>query len=164
MLSTTLASPAATRRFARVLATVLEPPALVTLEGDLGTGKTTIVRGALRALGVRGPVTSPSFTLAQSYRGRGDLRLHHLDLYRLGPGLDTRLFAWDDYLEPCSVVFVEWPEAGVAELPPADVRIELIHRSLQSRDLLLHAAPALEARLAAGLREQRIEIVAGERT
>ena len=58
------------------------------------------MREVLRARGVRGAVTSPSFTLAQSYRGRGGEALHHLDLYRLSPGADVDLFAWDDYLGP----------------------------------------------------------------
>ena len=75
------------------------PPALVTLRGELGTGKTTLVRDVLRALGVEGVVASPSFTLAQSYEGAGGLRLHHLDLYRLGRGADAALFAWEDYLD-----------------------------------------------------------------
>ena len=70
MISLTLASPAQTRKLARVLAVQLRPPALVTVEGDLGTGKTTLVREVLRARGVRGAITSPSFTLAQSYHGR----------------------------------------------------------------------------------------------
>ena len=112
MLSLTLRSPAATRRFARVLAGVLEPPALVTIEGDLGTGKTTLVREVLRAPGVRGAVTSPSFTLAQSYRGRDGVTLHHLDLYRLSRGADVDLFAWEDYLGRDAITFVEWPAAG----------------------------------------------------
>jgi tRNA threonylcarbamoyladenosine biosynthesis protein TsaE len=83
MLSVTLTSPAETRRLARALAAALSPPALVTVEGELGTGKTTLIREVLRARGVRGAVASPSFTIAQSYRGRGAQRLHHLDLYRL---------------------------------------------------------------------------------
>src|SRR5665647_3738791 len=77
MVALTLASPAQTRRFARVLARLLQSPALVTIEGDLGTGKTTLVREIMRARGVRGPVTSPSFTLAQSYRGRRPLDERH---------------------------------------------------------------------------------------
>src|SRR5450830_691323 len=117
MVALTLASPAETRRFARVLARLLQPPALVTIEGDLGTGKTTLVREILRARGVRGAITSPSFTLAQSYRGREAEELHHLDLYRLGAGADADLFAWDDYLGPRAITFVEWPAAGSEALP-----------------------------------------------
>jgi tRNA threonylcarbamoyladenosine biosynthesis protein TsaE len=145
MVLLTLASPAQTRRFARALADLLQPPALVTVEGDLGTGKTTLVREVLRARGVRGAVTSPSFTLAQSYHGRDGTVLHHLDLYRLSGGADVDLFAWDDYLGPDALTFVEWPAAGRDVLPQADVRLEMEHRSPNSRLLRLSATPALEA-------------------
>jgi len=151
MLSLTLASPAATGRFARALAGQVHPPALVTLEGELGTGKTTVVRGVLRALGVRGTVTSPSFTLAQSYAAPDGLVAHHLDLYRLGPGTDVQEFAWDDYLGAQALTFVEWPEAGVGELPAADVSVHLYHRTRTTRSAEVSAAPAFERELAAAL-------------
>lgn len=153
MVTATLPSPAATARFAGLLAGLLCPPAVVTLQGDLGTGKTTLVRGVLHALGVRGEVTSPSFTLAQSYRGDHGVALHHLDLYRLGPGADVELFAWDDYLAADAIVFVEWPEAGAAELPSADLAVTLAHDRPTSRGVRLSADPALERSLAAALRE-----------
>ncbi len=148
MLSVTLTSPAAMRRLARALAATLVAPALVTVEGELGTGKTTLIREVLRAHGVRGVVASPSFTIAQSYVGRGAQRLHHLDLYRLSAGAETELFAWDDYLADDALTFVEWPAAGREALPPADVRIVLRHRTRTSRDARLSAATPLEERLA----------------
>ena len=148
MLTATLASREATGTFACLLAARLDPPALVTLSGELGTGKTTLVRDVLRALGVERVVASPSFTLAQSYEGFDGLRLHHLDLYRLGAGADVALFAWEDYLDGLSVTFVEWPEAGAAELPPADVDVLLTHRTPDSRGLELRAALIIERALA----------------
>ena len=151
MVRVHLDSPAATGRLGRALVRLLHPPALVTLAGDLGTGKTTLVRAAFTAAGVRGPVVSPSFTIAQSYRGRRDLRLHHLDLYRLSPGADVELFAWDDYLTRDAVTFVEWPEAGSRELPPADVRVTLYHDTPHSRWAEAEADEALETELAAAL-------------
>ncbi len=156
MVTLTLATPAQTRRFGRLLAAQLQPPALVTVEGDLGTGKTTLVREVLRGRGVRGAITSPSFTLAQSYGGRGGERLHHLDLYRLSRGADVDLFAWDDYLGPRALTFVEWPAAGNDVLPPADVRIELEHRSRSSRRARLFAPPAMERAVASGAAAQGI--------
>jgi tRNA threonylcarbamoyladenosine biosynthesis protein TsaE len=150
MVVLTLSSPVQTRKLARVLASQLRPPQLLTVEGDLGTGKTTLVREVLRALGVRGAVTSPSFTLAQSYQGRGGERLHHLDLYRLSPGADAELFAWDDYLGPDAVTFVEWPAAGSDALPTPDVRIALEHRTLRTRTAKLAGPAALEAAVTAG--------------
>jgi tRNA threonylcarbamoyladenosine biosynthesis protein TsaE len=157
MLSVTLTSPAQTRRFARALAALLAPPALVTVEGDLGTGKTTLIREVLRARGVRGAVASPSFTIAQSYRGRGGERLHHLDLYRLSAGAETELFAWEDYLDD-ALTFVEWPAAGREALPPADVRLALAHRTRTTRDARLWACQAFEERLAAGAAEAGVAV------
>ena len=158
MVTLTLTSPAQTRRFAGVLARLLQAPALVTIEGDLGTGKTTLVRAIMRARGVRGPVTSPSFTLAQSYHGgRGEV-LHHLDLYRLGSGADIDLFAWDDYLGTDAVTFVEWPAAGSGALPAADVRLELLHLTPRSRRARLDASAAFEQAVAAGAAAEGIEV------
>ncbi|HOT24085.1 MAG TPA: tRNA (adenosine(37)-N6)-threonylcarbamoyltransferase complex ATPase subunit type 1 TsaE [Thermoleophilia bacterium] len=162
MLTLTLMSPAATRRFARVLAGVLEPPCLVTVEGELGTGKTTLVRELLRARGVRGPVTSPSFTLAQSYVGSDGVVLHHLDLYRLGSGADVDLFAWEDYVADDALTFVEWPQAGRRALPRADVRLMLRHRSLRSRDAEVRAAEPLEKRIATAARSQSLAVERSE--
>jgi tRNA threonylcarbamoyladenosine biosynthesis protein TsaE len=95
---------------------------VVTVSGELGSGKTTFVRGACRALGVTGPVTSPTFTIGHRYRGRVDVS--HLDLFRFR---DVSAAEWGD-LEPYfddAVVFVEWPEAGRAVLPPARVEVRL---------------------------------------
>lgn len=158
MIALTLGSPAQTRRFARLLAGLLESPALVTVEGDLGTGKTTFVREFLRARGVRGAITSPSFTLAQSYRGRHGERLHHLDLYRLGSGADVELFAWDDYLGPDALTFVEWPAAGSGVLPEPDVRLELEHRTPRSRSARLCGPADLENAIAGQSREAGIAV------
>jgi tRNA threonylcarbamoyladenosine biosynthesis protein TsaE len=96
----------------------------VTVSGELGSGKTTFVRGACRALGVKGPVTSPTFTIGHRYRGRVDVS--HLDLFRF-QGVSAA--EWGD-LEPYfddAVVFVEWPEAGKGVLPPARVEVRLEH-------------------------------------
>ena len=117
-------SAAETEAVAAVLAGRLQPGDVVLVSGELGSGKTTFVRGACRALGVDDVVTSPTFTVGHRYRGRaGDVS--HLDLFRFR---DFSAAEWGD-LEPYfddAVVFVEWPEAGAGTLPPArfDVRIE----------------------------------------
>ncbi len=87
---------------------------MVVVSGELGAGKTTLIRGACRALGVEGPVTSPTFTIGQRYGGR--VPVSHLDLYRLGDleGEDPALL--DDYLDPASVGFVEWPALAAPRL------------------------------------------------
>jgi tRNA A37 threonylcarbamoyladenosine biosynthesis protein TsaE len=89
--------------------------------------------------------------MAQSYLGRGGTRLHHLDLYRLAPGDDAALFAWSDYLDGESIVFVEWPEAAAAELPATDVAVSLAHETLTSRTARVLPRPALAPALVAGL-------------
>jgi tRNA threonylcarbamoyladenosine biosynthesis protein TsaE len=100
----------------------------VLLEGEMGAGKTTFVRGAARALGFEGPVTSPTFTIGRRYDG-GAVPIAHLDLHRLA-GLDDEDPALlDDYLTPDAVAFVEWPAVAEGELDPlgrvaARVRLE----------------------------------------
>jgi tRNA threonylcarbamoyladenosine biosynthesis protein TsaE len=98
---------------------------VVEVRGELGSGKTTFVRGACRALGVEGPVTSPTFTLARLLPGR--VEVAHLDLYRLDSlaGEDPALL--DDYLTPERIGFVEWPEAGASGLGAAAARVLLEH-------------------------------------
>jgi tRNA threonylcarbamoyladenosine biosynthesis protein TsaE len=106
------------------LAAKLSPGDVITVAGELGTGKTTLVRGACRALGVEGPITSPTFTVGHRYRGRVDVS--HLDLYRFA-GVSPA--EWGD-LEPYfdgAVCFVEWPEAGEGVLPPARFQLKLEH-------------------------------------
>jgi len=106
------------------IAAELEPGDLVTVSGELGTGKTTLVRGACRSLGVADPITSPTFTIGHRYHGRVDVS--HLDLYRFA-GVSAA--EWGD-LEPYfdgAICFVEWPEAGKDVLPPARFAIALEH-------------------------------------
>lgn len=96
------------------IAARLAPGDVVVVSGELGAGKTTLIRGACRALGVEGPVTSPTFTIGQRYRGR--LPVSHLDLYRLGGLEDEDPALLDDYLDAGSVAFVEWPAAAQPQL------------------------------------------------
>jgi tRNA threonylcarbamoyladenosine biosynthesis protein TsaE len=117
-------SPEETERIAARLAAELRAGDVVTVAGELGTGKTTFVRGACRALGVEGPVTSPTFTVGHRYRGRVDVS--HLDLYRF-EGVSPA--EWGD-LEPYfdgAVCFVEWPEAAGGDLPEPRFRVQLQH-------------------------------------
>ena len=94
------------------------------VSGELGSGKTTFVRGAARALGVEGPVTSPTFTIGHVLRGRPDVA--HLDLYRLGSLAAEDPALLDDYLTSDRVAFLEWPEVAGAliDQPAARVRLE----------------------------------------
>jgi tRNA threonylcarbamoyladenosine biosynthesis protein TsaE len=117
--------PAATEAAAAELAAALRPGDVVLVSGELGAGKTTFVRGAARALGVTGPVTSPTFTIGRRYDG--DVPVAHVDLYRLEglEGEDPGLLA--DYLAADAVAFVEWPERARGGLPAASVQVRLEH-------------------------------------
>jgi tRNA threonylcarbamoyladenosine biosynthesis protein TsaE len=118
------------------LAARLEPGDVVLITGDLGAGKTTFVRGAARALGVSGPVTSPTFTIGQLYAAAGGLEIAHLDLYRLDTleGEDPALL--DDYLTPERIAFIEWPGVAEPELTGrVAARVALEHSGGDSRVL-----------------------------
>jgi tRNA threonylcarbamoyladenosine biosynthesis protein TsaE len=117
-------SPQETEALAARLAADLRAGDVVTVSGELGSGKTTFVRGACRALGVDDPVTSPTFTIGHRYHGR--VEISHLDLYRF-QGFSAA--EWGD-LEPYfedAIVFVEWPEAGAGVLPPPRAQVLLEH-------------------------------------
>ena len=130
------ASPAETERIAAELARTLEPGDVVTVSGELGSGKTTFIRGACRALGVESPVTSPTYTIGNRYRG--PVPVAHLDLYRLDELTEDDWADLEPYFEG-AVAFVEWPEAGehVLPAPRARVRLRLLdagHRVIQVQE------------------------------
>src|SRR5205085_6838509 len=105
---------------------------VVLVVGEMGSGKTAFVRGACRALGVAGPVTSPTFTIGRRYAGTAG-PIAHLDLHRLD-SLDPGLLA--DYLEPGAVGFVEWPEVGEGVLAArATVAVTLRHARRDEREI-----------------------------
>lgn len=119
-------APAETEAFGARLAGCLRAGDVVLVEGELGAGKTTLVRGAARALGVADPVTSPTFGIGHRYRG-AEVTVAHLDLYRLAGLQGEEPGLLDDYLAPDRVAFVEWPRAGEAELAQATLRVALLH-------------------------------------
>jgi tRNA threonylcarbamoyladenosine biosynthesis protein TsaE len=131
------AGPERTEAVAAALAAELRPGDVVLLRGALGTGKTTFVRGAARALGVAEPVTSPTFTIGQRYAG--DVQVSHLDLHRLGeagiaaedPGL------LDDYLTADAIAFVEWPEAAAAAIAAPAATVSLEHAGGDARAITI---------------------------
>jgi tRNA threonylcarbamoyladenosine biosynthesis protein TsaE len=125
-------SAAETEALGARLAERLGPGDLVVVCGELGAGKTTLIRGACRALGVEVPVTSPTFTIGQRYPG-GRLPVAHLDLYRLQSleGEDPALL--EDYLGADGVAFVEWPAAGAGRLGRPTLRVRLSHEQGERR-------------------------------
>jgi tRNA threonylcarbamoyladenosine biosynthesis protein TsaE len=128
------AGPAETEAAGADLAARLQPGDVVLVSGELGTGKTTFVRGAARALGVTRPVTSPTFTIGHVYPGDG-VEVAHLDLYRLDTlaGEDPALL--DDYVTPARIAFVEWPGVGAPELPRPAARVAIAHAGGDRRSI-----------------------------
>ncbi len=129
-------SPEETERIAARLADGLVPGDVVLVQGELGSGKTTFVRGAARALGVKGPVTSPTYTIGHRYKGR--VEVSHLDLYRFEGMSHAEWGDLEEYFED-AVVFVEWPQAGVAFLPPEKARVRLQHVGETRRLIVLES-------------------------
>ena len=135
----TSASAADTEAAGAEVAARLRRGDVVLVSGEVGAGKTTLIRGACRALGVEGPVTSPTFTIGQRYDG-GRLPVSHLDLYRL-EGLEEEDPALlEDYLTPTGVAFIEWPAVAGARLGRPALEIRLRHAGGDSREIELVTA------------------------
>ncbi len=135
-------SPGETEQIAAKLAARLARGDVVYVCGELGSGKTTFVRGACRALGVEGPVVSPTYTIGHRYDG-----VSHLDLYRFEQLTDADWGALEPYFED-AIVFIEWPERGIGRLPPPRVSVELAHVDAERREIRLESG---EPGLLAGL-------------
>ncbi len=125
-------SAAETEALGARIAERLRPGDLVLLSGELGSGKTTLIRGACRALGITGPVTSPTFTVGQRYEG-GRFPISHLDLYRLESLEDEDPALLDDYLGEDGVAFIEWPGAGESRLGRPALELRLAHAGDEHR-------------------------------
>lgn len=110
---------------------------VVYLKGELGAGKTTCARSLLHALGVSGIVRSPTYTLVESYAGNR-IQCIHVDLYRLRGPQDLEDLGLRDTLMPGNLLLIEWPERGGAELPPADLVVNLAYRA-DGREAILQA-------------------------
>lgn len=125
----------------RQLAGLVEPGDLILVTGEVGAGKSTLIRAAMRELGVEGAIPSPTFTIGRLYQGQGQrFAIAHLDLYRLGeiaredPGLIG------DYLGPGRVAFVEWPGGAVAsleEMATRTGRVAIDHIDRESRRITI---------------------------
>lgn len=127
---------AAQEALGRELAAVLEPGIVLHLAGPIGAGKTTLVRGLLRGLGVTGAVKSPTYTLVESYATeRGPL--HHFDLYRLADPEELQFFGAEEYFSPQAICILEWAEKAGGALPPPDLVLEADYRGPEERELRL---------------------------
>jgi tRNA threonylcarbamoyladenosine biosynthesis protein TsaE len=123
---------------------------VVFLEGDLGAGKTTLVRGVLRGLGHEGTVRSPTYTLIEPYEV-GGRRCAHLDLYRLADPGELEYLGLRDLLAGDQLLFIEWPAKGAGVLPAPDLRV-MIEIVAEGRDLALEPVSARGRRLVSRLR------------
>lgn len=132
-----------TRAFASRLAPLLGTLQLVTLSGDLGAGKTTLVRAVLRALGHEGSVKSPTFTLVEPYEIEGR-PIYHFDLYRLADPEELEFLGLADYFADQSLALIEWPERAAGALPPMDLQLELTHQGT-ARELVVQAGTVVGA-------------------
>ncbi len=119
-----LSSPEQTERLGAVLWGCRDELGLVFLQGQLGAGKTTLVRGLLRAAGYTGTVKSPTYTLVEEYRLAGK-NIYHFDLYRLNDPEELEWIGLDDYLAGNHLCLIEWPQMGQGFLPRADLDIQL---------------------------------------
>ncbi len=126
-------SAAETEAVGERLAAELGPGDVVLVSGELGAGKTTLIRGAARALGVTEPVTSPTFTIGHTYSGR--LPVSHLDLYRLSELDQEDPALLEDYVTPEAVAFIEWPGAAEPWLERITRRIEIRHAGGDEREI-----------------------------
>lgn len=136
-ISVTTHSDEETRSLGARLGELLERGDILLLHGDLGTGKTRLAQGIARGLGVRQPVTSPSFVLMNEYDGRE--ALFHVDLYRLDGAEDLDELGLWDYAER-GVLVLEWPERGAGVLPGDGLAIELSYgHDEESRDIVIRA-------------------------
>lgn len=139
-----LRTPEAQQALGAALAPACPRPFVVFLEGDLGAGKTTLVRGLLRALGHTGAVRSPTFTLLEPYELAAG-PVFHLDLYRLAHPDELAYLGLRDLLGGKSILLVEWPERGQGELPAPDLRVLIEHLAEGRRVHLLPVSPAGQA-------------------
>lgn len=133
-----LRSSEETEHFGAELWRLLPSKAVIFLHGDLGAGKTTLVRGLLRAAGFLGAIKSPTYALVEEYTV-GNQKIFHFDLYRLTDPEELEWIGINEYFDQNSLCFVEWPTKGEGFLPRPDYEISLLNQGL-GRQLTMHTA------------------------
>ncbi|HSQ31011.1 MAG TPA: tRNA (adenosine(37)-N6)-threonylcarbamoyltransferase complex ATPase subunit type 1 TsaE [Gemmatimonadaceae bacterium] len=120
------------------LGRAITPPLVVTISGELGAGKTTLVKAICRGYGVTEEVTSPTFTLVHQYAGERST-VYHVDLYRVNDPRELTNLGWDEMLAEDALVLIEWPERAADRLPRVHVPISLQHLPDDPARRLLYA-------------------------
>jgi tRNA threonylcarbamoyladenosine biosynthesis protein TsaE len=123
-LSIDCVDEAASKNLACQLAQCIKPSLIITFSGDIGAGKTTMIRAMLSHLGLQGPIKSPTFSLVESY-DVGPLQIHHFDLYRIQHEEELNYLGFRDYFTTQSICVIEWAEHAGNTLPKVDIRFKL---------------------------------------
>jgi len=114
-------------KLGEAVASRLTKPCVMTLSGDLGTGKSVLARAIVRALGHEGPVKSPTYTLVETYQ-TNEWRIAHLDLYRLTDPEELHYLAFDDIVAHSDLIIIEWPDKGGDFLPKTTIAVTIEYR------------------------------------
>lgn len=114
----------ATKQFGKELAQLVAPPLVLTFSGDLGSGKTTLIREIIKGLGIKSAIKSPTFSLVESYDCKG-IQIHHFDLYRIGHSEELEYLGFRDYFTNQSICCIEWPEKAGTVLSAVDLCFKL---------------------------------------
>jgi|SRR6056297_820442 len=145
-------SPAETIAFGNKLAELVNVPALILLNGDLGTGKTLITKAAVSALGYQGDVTSPTFNLVQEYQAQ--VEIIHMDLYRLDRSEELLEIGFEDYLNREAVIFIEWPELALSLIPADFIFINIEKLSDNQREITVRGEGKMSSLLIERLNQE----------
>jgi tRNA threonylcarbamoyladenosine biosynthesis protein TsaE len=136
-------------KFATTLAKFIKPPLVITFSGEIGMGKTTLIRSLLRSLGVSSAIKSPTFSLLESY-DLGRMQLHHFDLYRIQDETELDYIGFRDYFGVSDVCCVEWPNRAEKYLADVDLAFKLVRKG-EGRDMQVDALTPAGNTLLAGL-------------
>ena len=139
----------ASEKMAARVAACLVSPLVLTFSGEIGAGKTTIIRAMLRCLGITTPIKSPTFSLVESYQST-DLQIHHFDLYRIHDETELDYIGFRDYFSDNAICCIEWPERAVSSLASVDMGFALSVKGA-GREMKIHAFSAAGAAVLACL-------------
>lgn len=157
-----LSDESKTQNFGEILASFLSCPLTLTFQGDLGAGKTTLIRAMLRQLGVQGPIKSPTYSLvetytpAQSIQNAESYEFHHFDLYRIASPEELEYLGFREYFAHNAICCIEWPEKAAGMIGAVDLALQLTHLN-EGRRVQIEALSSAGQRCVESLRRHFIE-------